>query len=219
MPCLTRAAASRHPQRGMSLIEVLVSLVILSMGVLAVVALQLVSKRNNADAGQRTVAAQLAYDIIERMRANSTTLALQNYLTGSTPLGNASRGGTTPPNPNCAAVACTEVQMAQYDLWAWENAVDGAGEFVTAGSGTGGLIYPVGCIVGPTSGDGIYTITIAWRGSIRMTDINDDSDATNNVACGNDLTVGGVRVYGDSDEFRRTLSLQVYITARRRTAA
>jgi type IV pilus assembly protein PilV len=71
MPVSVRRAAG-----GISLIEVLVSLVILSLGVLAVVALQLVAKRNNADAGQRTIAAQLAYDLIERMRANSSPAIL-----------------------------------------------------------------------------------------------------------------------------------------------
>lgn len=201
----------------MSLIEVLVSLVILSLGVLAVVALQLVAKRNNADAGQRTIAAQLAYDILERMRANSTALALLNYQTGSTPLGNASR---STPNPNCSSSqTCSEVDLVRYDLWAWEQAVDGAAE-VVGGAKSGGLLYPRGCIAGPAAGgDGVYTVTISWRGSIAIPDVNSDADTTNDVACGNDLTVDGVRVYGDDDQFRRTLTMSVYITARRRTAA
>jgi len=82
------------------------------------------------------------------------------------------------------------------------------------------LLYPRGCIAGPSAGgDGVYTVTITWRGSIAIPDVNDDGDSANDVACGNDLTVGGVRAYGNNDEFRRTLTLPVYITARRRTAA
>ena len=195
----------------MSLIEVLVSLVILSLGVLAVVALQLVAKRNNADAGQRTIAAQLAYDVLERMRANSTALALLNYQTGSAPLGGGSR---STPNPNCATTTCTEIELVRYDLWAWEQAVDGAAETAPGSTqGTGGLLYPRGCITGPSSGgDGVYTVTIVWRGNIEIPDVT-------NVPCGDGLTVGGVPLYGTDDRFRRTLTLQVYITARRRTAA
>src|SRR3989442_12520623 len=76
-------------QRGVTLLELLVSMVVLSLGVLSVVALQLVAQRNNADAGAQSIASQLAYDILGRMHmnaynsatpgANSTTLA--EYIT------------------------------------------------------------------------------------------------------------------------------------------
>src|SRR5690348_12241679 len=50
-PVSKSRSMSLASQRGVSLIEVLVSLVILGLGVLSVVALQLVSKRNTGDAG------------------------------------------------------------------------------------------------------------------------------------------------------------------------
>ena len=56
--------------RGFSLIEALVSLVVLSIGLLGVAGLQLASLRSNQGAALRSQATFLAYDIIDRMRAN-----------------------------------------------------------------------------------------------------------------------------------------------------
>ena len=207
------------PAPGISLIEVLVSLVILSLGVLAVVALQLVAKRNNADAGQRTIAAQLAYDVIERMRANANQASLSAYLTGSSPVGRVSRGASEPTNACTSASPCTLAQTVTHDLWEWEQTLDGASETVAgsggvAGSNTGGLVSPTGCIEQTTDdggGDGVYTITITWRGSVAIPDSNAGS-----AACGRaGQPSNSTQLYGASDEFRRSVNFPVYITARR----
>ncbi len=55
---------------GMTLVEVLVTLVIISVGLLGVAALQLTTVRNNTDAYVRAQAAVLASDMLDRMRAN-----------------------------------------------------------------------------------------------------------------------------------------------------
>lgn len=217
---------SAHPpsHHGVSLIEVLVSLVILSLGVLAVVALQLVSKRNNADAGQRTVAAQLAYDMIERMRTNSAPARLAAYRTGNSPIGRVSRGGN-PPAQDCIAATCTPAQRVVMDLWEWEQGLDGAAEELADGSNVGGLNTPTGCINGPATGTGLYTVTIVWRGAVGIPDSNAGAatDATP-LGCGRNLQVAGVYVYGEdsdgngtvenNDRFRRSVSVPAFITAR-----
>lgn len=59
----------------MTLIEVLVTLVIISVGLLGVAALQLTTVRNNQDAYVRSQAAMLASDMLDRMRANRTDSA------------------------------------------------------------------------------------------------------------------------------------------------
>src|SRR5947207_2731132 len=56
--------------RGFSMVDVLVALIVLSIGLLGVAGLQFMSKRSNFEAVQRTTASLLAQDIIERMRAN-----------------------------------------------------------------------------------------------------------------------------------------------------
>jgi type IV pilus assembly protein PilV len=55
---------------GFSLIEVLVTLVLLSIGLLSLAALQLATLKNNRSALTRSEATTLAYDILDRMRAN-----------------------------------------------------------------------------------------------------------------------------------------------------
>jgi type IV pilus assembly protein PilV len=57
-------------QRGFTLLEVLIALLILSIGLLGLAALQTTSLRSNQMASMRTTATQLAYDISDRMRAN-----------------------------------------------------------------------------------------------------------------------------------------------------
>ena len=60
----------RRPEKGFTLIEVLVALVVLSIGLLGVAGLQLVGLRGNLSASSRTQASYFADDIIDRMRAN-----------------------------------------------------------------------------------------------------------------------------------------------------
>jgi type IV pilus assembly protein PilV len=69
----TAIRAPRHGAvRGMTLVEILVALVVISVGLLGVAALQLVSLRNSQGSYLRSQATALADDIIDRMRANRT---------------------------------------------------------------------------------------------------------------------------------------------------
>lgn len=60
----------RHMQRGLSLIEVLVAIVILSLGILGMAGLQASSLRSGQSSLYRSQAALLAENMAERMRAN-----------------------------------------------------------------------------------------------------------------------------------------------------
>jgi type IV pilus assembly protein PilV len=60
----------RATAHGFSLIEVLVTLIILSIGLLGLAALQTTSVREGFDSGQRSQATWLAQELVERMRAN-----------------------------------------------------------------------------------------------------------------------------------------------------
>lgn len=78
-------------ERGISLIEMLVALLVLSFGLLGLAGLQANSLRNNTSAFHRTQANALAFDIMDRMRANkvaalnlSYNIALGSGATGST---------------------------------------------------------------------------------------------------------------------------------------
>lgn len=66
-------------QAGFTLLEVLVTIVVLSLGLLGYGGLQMASLKNSASAYQRSQATILAYDMIDRMRANRTQAIGGNY--------------------------------------------------------------------------------------------------------------------------------------------
>lgn len=184
-----------HRQDGFSLLEMLVALVVFSIGMLAVAGLQTVSKQANFEGLQRTTAAQIAYGLLEDIRTNGD--ALDVYRTAAE-IGGGSRGAE--PAPGCRDGAeCTADQKAVHDLWFWEQALDGTME-VSGGAGTGGLMLPSLCIDGPAlGGPGIYRVTIVWRGTASITNASINP-------CG---AVGGN--YGANLEFRRIIEIPTYI--------
>lgn len=186
---------SKSQQSGFSLIELLVTLVIFSVGLLSIAGLQTVSKQANFEALQRTTASQVAYGLLEDMRMNGD--AIPTY-TAAGELGNGSRG--TEPVPNCSGASpCNAVQKAAHDLWVWEQIIDGNLE-TNAGTGTGGLMLPAMCVNGPVGGGaGIYQVTVVWRGTASISNANADP-------CG---TLGGN--YGTGNEFRRIVQIPTFI--------
>lgn len=73
------AIYSRKTQQGFTLLEVLVTVVILALGLLGYAGLQMASLKNSASAYQRTQATILAYDIIDRMRVNRVQAIAAGY--------------------------------------------------------------------------------------------------------------------------------------------
>lgn len=67
---MTSSAPRIRHQRGLSLLEVLVAIVILSLGLLGMAGLQAASLRTSQGSFYRAQAAQYADDMAERMRAN-----------------------------------------------------------------------------------------------------------------------------------------------------
>jgi len=182
-------------QCGFSLIELLVALIVFSIGLLAVAGLQTVSKRANYEALQRTTAAQLANGVLEDMRTNGGGIDI--YLAAGD-IGGGSRGAQ--PAPNCQAGAeCNAAQKAAFDLWSWEQMLDGNLETI-AGIGAGGLVLPTLCIAGPAAGGaGTYQVSIVWRGSATLTNVVAN---TCGLASGN---------YGAQNEMRRIVQIPTFI--------
>ena len=73
-------------QTGFTLLEVLVAIIVLSVGLLGLAGLMATSMRNNHSAYQRTQAAWLAYDVVDRMRVNRKDALVNDY---DVPLGTA----------------------------------------------------------------------------------------------------------------------------------
>lgn len=182
-------------QSGFSLIELLVALIVFSIGLLAVAGLQTVSKRANYESMQRTNAAQLANSVLEEMRTNGGGMDI--YLAAGD-IGGGSRGAQ--PAPNCSAAAeCNAAQKAAFDLWSWEQMLDGNLETI-AGIAAGGLVLPTLCITGPVAGGaGTYQASIVWRGSATITNVVAN---TCGLASGN---------YGAQNELRRILQIPTFL--------
>jgi type IV pilus assembly protein PilV len=68
-----------NQNKGFSLMEVLIAMLILGVGLLGVAALQTVALKTNHSAYQRTQATFLAYDMMDRMRANRTAAIAGDY--------------------------------------------------------------------------------------------------------------------------------------------
>lgn len=66
-------------QHGATLIEVLIAVVVLSIGLLGLAGLQATSVKSNHSAYQRSQATMLAYDLADRMRANRTEALTNAY--------------------------------------------------------------------------------------------------------------------------------------------
>lgn len=180
-------------QTGTSLIEILVAVFVVSVGLLGVARMELLSKQSGYEAIQRTTASMLAHDMMEKIRANPSSLV--NY--SSIVVGD---GGVATPGTNCAAANCpTAAEIATYDIWQWEQMLMGATE-TSGGNNTGGLVEPRGCVSGPAGGAGAYTIAIAWRGNTPM------SNPTSSD-CGE-----GLDLYGDNEEYRRILKITFYVS-------
>lgn len=71
-------------QRGTSLIEVLIAVLVMAVGALGVAAMQVVSLRNSQSALERTQVAVATYSILDSMRANRTAATQGFYDTDLT---------------------------------------------------------------------------------------------------------------------------------------
>ncbi len=111
-------ASSRAKVRGVSLIEVLVSILLASIGLLALAGSNVAAIRYSKLSQYRATAAALALDLGERMRANKTGLA--GYTYASTDFGGQS--GVVGTDQTCygyAVPACSDVALAAFDLQNW----------------------------------------------------------------------------------------------------
>lgn len=134
----------RKPQRGFTLLEVMVALVIFSIGLLGLAGLQSQSLRYNHSAYLKTQASYLAYDILDRMRANRQAALDGGYNAEDTTEG-------TDKDCDTKTVTCSTNDMALHDIYEWKQLLAN-----TLPQGTGS--------VGQTTlGENNFTITIAWE--------------------------------------------------------
>lgn len=126
-------------QGGFTLLEILVAIVVLSLGLLGLAGLQAASLTNNQTAHYRSIATQQAYDISERMRANLLGVSGGSYN---------NLAAIIPADPDCIANVCAPAQIAAADHAQWNS---NNRDMLPGGSGTVA-----------SGANGTFTITITW---------------------------------------------------------
>ncbi len=182
-------------QGGTTLLEVLISMVVLAFGLLGLGSLQIGLQHTYVEAQQRSQAVQIMRDIGERLNANPALAA--NYVTGTAaPVGVGDGRGN-----NCDAAGLTPDQR---DLCEWSQRLKGVAE-QQGSQDLGAMIGARGCIEqvqpqDPTPGvcqPGIYRVSVAWQG------VRDSAPPDTRLACGADL-------YG-SESLRRVFASTVVV--------
>ena len=106
-------------QNGVGLLEIVISIAVLSIGLLGVAHMQAVGAVSIEHSYQRSQATVLAYDIADRMRANPGSA--NSYLTETL------QASKARPQSGCVSTSgCTVAQMAQQDLYEWNRAINQA---------------------------------------------------------------------------------------------
>lgn len=178
-------------QRGTSMIEVLVTIVILAFGMLGLVGLQSRLQLSEMEAYQRSQALILLDDIANRITTNRNNAA--SYVTGTNnPLG---------AGHNCT-VDTSASRQAQ-DSCEWSRALQGAGEIKGTDTKVGAMVGGRGCV--ESLGSGEYLITVAWQG------MGPVSAPPASVACGKDLYNGAAGSACVNDRCRRVVTTIVRI--------
>lgn len=190
---------------GFTMIEVLITMIILLVGLLSIGALQARAQIAELESYQRAQALILMSDIIDRININRATLNCFRFTTNTgsgTPfIGAAGTGhlGT----PSCAASTTEYNDMADETITLLDDLLKGAAE-TAGGSNVGAMIGARACVSYDSTtelpakpGTGIYTITVSWQA---LTDLVAPPDN-----CANGL-------YGDEKK-RRAVSTRMRIAS------
>ena len=136
----TRSAAAMRRNAGFTLIEILIALLVLSIGMLGIAALQAATVQFNHSAYLRSQATSFAYDVVDRMRANRAAAINGDY-----------NGAFATPAPACNTVAAASATVAAADVAAWRNALA-----CRLPSGTGSI---------SVDANGVATVGVRWDDS------------------------------------------------------
>jgi type IV pilus assembly protein PilV len=146
-------------QRGTTLVEVLVTVVVLAFGLLGIAAFQAKAQVGTLESYQRAQAVVLLQDLRARIAGNAAAAA--DYVT-ETPL------GTEDEQPDdCATLTAVSAR----DKCEWSHELKGASE-LDGTSKVGAMIGARGCVEELQAKDestgvckpGLYQITVAWQG-------------------------------------------------------
>ena len=166
-------ARRSHPQSGFTLLEVLIALLVMSIGLLGIGKMMIMSARANDSAYMRSQATALGYTILDAMRANRQAAIVQGYDTALGVFPGAVACGTT------VAAACNSGQQAQNDLSQW-----GASLAAQLPSGVGSVTTVPGNDTATGATNITATVTVQWTDMVAEQSFGTPSAATASCAVG-----------------------------------
>lgn len=141
-------------QRGIGLIEILVAVIIMSLGFLAAARMQVEGMRFSQSAYFQSQAYFLASDMIDRMRSNIAGVQEGHYSGEST--------SASANNPKCTVIECNPLGIARQDLYDWSSSLysmQGDSGFTPALPGSE-TVPAQGQIL--DMGDGVFAVVMQW---------------------------------------------------------
>lgn len=144
-----RRHARSVAQHGVTLIEILVTIVILAFGLIGLVGMQTKVQASETESYQRAQAVLLVQDMANRISANRVNAAA--YIT-ATPLGT---GDSQPAD-------CSALTGAAKDQCEWSHEIQGASE-QQGTTNVGAMVAARGCIDQVGMNPPVYRVTVAWQ--------------------------------------------------------
>ncbi len=136
--------SKRQQQSGFSLVEVMIALVILSVGMLGIAGLYVQSLQAGRTSMFRHHAVTLAGDVADRIRANPRAAVAYNHVAAATGTDNGCVMG---------GVDCIPAEMAANDIFLWQAQASD-----TLPGGTVSVVFAVAAGLNPPT----YQITVSW---------------------------------------------------------
>lgn len=176
---MTRSAFQlRKRHTGSSLIEVLVTMTILSIGLLGLVGLMVQSQRSEVESYQRVQALVLLDDMVNRINANRTASACYAFTDFATGVGYVGTGATYAFTTACSTATLVGPQVASLtsaqkdalaatvntDIKAWSDLLLGTSEQLAAGN-VGAMLGARGCVDIVDATNRVYRVSVVWQGS------------------------------------------------------
>ena len=155
--------------KGFSMLEVLISLFILSIGVMGAVGLQLASLRTAQQSAFHSVAVALSNELAEKMRSSDAQMKLADGANVFSTIKYNSQTDGNPPIPTLCystAASCSSTELAKADIYEWlvrvKKSLPGARVLVcrdSAASPGSGKQLTWGCSSASNAG---FVIKIGW---------------------------------------------------------
>lgn len=150
-------------QGGFSMIEVMVTLAILSIGLLGLAGLQASSHIAEKEALSKAQALILAQDMADRIASNRADAKLGS----SSTYNSATTYGTGNADATCSTAPTSSALVAAKDLCEWDLALKGATQ--TIGGAKAALVPQArGCVSLQTTPIMQFVVTVAWAGNASL---------------------------------------------------